>query len=93
MNEFSDKTINEAILLYILHNFEHLKELIKPMNDAKELLLSSENIYFKDDIRKEFIDNIKKIIVDEITIALAIPAENVYTFLDDFNLAIFYENN
>jgi len=88
---YSKETVNEAIFLYIIHNFEHIKELIKPMNEAKKLLLENENVYFKDDILKQFKDNVKKIIVDEATIALAIPAEDVYNFLDAFNLETFYD--
>ena len=80
---------NSMIIQYLTHNQEYVKKIVEPFTQQKNYLLEKEDESLKDEINSQYKEIIKRMIVEEITKKLAIPAEDVIIIIENINLEIY----
>lgn len=79
--------MNDSLIQdYLVANKEHLKLSCSSLETTKNSLLNKHPEAFTDFIKEQYHNMIRNIIVNEVTKALAIPAEDVILVLDSINV-------
>ena len=78
--------VNEIIFQFLMQNHFHFKESTQRHREQKEILLLNEDPVFHEEIKEQYRDVVKQMLVDEITKQFAIPVENVMITLEGFNV-------
>lgn len=74
---------NDLVKEYLISNYEHLKEMADQRREERDALIREECKELEDEIFQEYEVIVKSDIIDEVTKALAIDYETVYSVLEE----------
>jgi len=78
--------VNEIIFQFLIQNHFHFREVTQPFKAQKEKLLSQEDEAFHEEIKEQYRELVKQMVVDEISKQYAFPVESVMITLEGFNV-------
>lgn len=78
--------VNEVVYQYLIQNHFYFLEATKEYKKKKETLLKIEDPVFSDEIKEQYRDLVRQMLVDAITRQFAFPAENVIISLEGVNV-------
>lgn len=80
-----DEQIVEMVVTYLTDNHEHIKELVNPLTLLYSTAVSTDPL-FKEDVDKQYQDNVCSIITNEVTKRLGVSTEDVLVVLEGIDL-------
>lgn len=85
-----DQEKQNGLILFIVHSKLQLTNLCQDLITQYKTLLSTEEGSFHDDIEKQFIEQAKRIVAKEIARMQLLDPEEVYIFLESFNIKEYF---
>ena len=85
-----DQEKQNGLILFIVHSKLQLTNLCQDLITQYKTLLSTEERSFHDDIEKQFIEQSKRILAKEISRMQLLDPEEVYIFLESFNIKEYF---
>lgn len=78
--------VNEIIFQFLVQNHFHFREATRKFKKQKEQLLAQEDESFHQEIKEQYRDLVKQMVIDEISKQYAFPVESVIIALEGFNV-------
>lgn len=82
----SKEQIQEAIMLFLLHNQAKIKQTVKPYKFQLDSLLKSTDKTFHEQIKKDYKEVVNHEICLEVTKNLGVSTDNVLELIQELNL-------
>lgn len=83
--------LKDTLKKFLINERSDLKEIIIPLIETKEFLILNEPDVFHEEIRQQFNDKLRQIIIGEFCKGFTITPEEAMIVLEDINLEEFFK--
>lgn len=87
----TDPTLVNNIFMFLVLNQQRYKRELDSLNQQRLSLLQKEDNVFHEEVERQFKENAIRLISNDVTKALAIPAEPVLEMLESMNILAYLE--
>jgi hypothetical protein len=87
----NDPTLANNIFMFLVLNQQRYKRELDSLNQQRLSLLQKEHNVFHEEVERQFKENAIRLISNDVTKALAIPAEPVLEMLESMNILAYLE--